>query len=211
MREIPVSEMNTEELVDLRFEDLGDPIDWRRIFGDDHPVEVEIGTGKGRFLILAGRAHPGINYLGIDYSRKFLAVARRRVGRRGLRNVRLVHTEARRLLPLIPSGSVSHYHVYFPDPWPKKRHHKRRLFQPAFLAQAWRTLAPGGRILLLTDHADYFRAIREVLEASPLFGEEGSGFPSEALLDEDGLTNFELKYRLEGRPIHRLACLRLDA
>jgi len=210
MREIPVSETNTEELVGVELDALGDPLDWEGLFDTDHPVEVEIGTGKGRFLVLAGLAHPELNYLGLDYSRKFLALARRRVGRRGLTNVRLVHTEARRLLPLITDGSVRTYHVYFPDPWPKKRHHKRRLFQPSFLAQAHRTLTPGGRILLVTDHADYFRAIRETLEASPLFREEGSQFPPEALLDEDGLTNFEMKYRLEGRPIHRLACLRLN-
>lgn len=211
MREIPVSETNTEALVGVELDALGDPLDWQGLFGNAHPVEIEIGTGKGRFLILAGRSHPETNYLGIDYSRKYLAVARHRLGRRGLTNVRLVHTEALRLLPRVPEGSVRTYHVYFPDPWPKTRHHKRRLFRPAFLAEAWRTLTPGGRILLLTDHAGYFLAIREVLEASPLFREEGNRFPPEALLDEDGLTNFEIKYRLEGRPIHRLACRRNDS
>jgi tRNA (guanine-N7-)-methyltransferase len=210
MREIPVSETNTEELVGIELDALGDPLDWEGLFGNGNPVEIEIGTGRGRFLILAGRARPETNFLGLDYSRKFLAMARQRIGRRGLTNVRLVRTEALRLLPRIPDASVRRYHVYFPDPWPKKRHHKRRLFQSPFLEQAWRTLVPGGRILLLTDHAEYFRAIGETLEATPLFAREESGFPPEALLDEDGLTNFEMKYRLEGRPIHRLACLRLE-
>jgi tRNA (guanine-N7-)-methyltransferase len=208
--EIPVSEANTEDLIQVRPEDLGDPIDWRPLFGNDHPVEIEIGTGKGRFLILAARAHPEISYLGMDYSRKYLAVARRRVGRRGLANVRLLHTEAQCLLPRIPDGSVRVYHVYFPDPWPKKKHHKRRLFRAPFLQEAHRTLAPAGRILLLTDHADYFLAIREAVDESGLFLTEEGGFPPEAVLDEDGVSNFEVKYRREGRPIHRLAFRRRD-
>jgi tRNA (guanine-N7-)-methyltransferase len=208
MREIPVSDKNTEDLVEVSLDALGDPLSWESLFGNFGPVEVEIGTGKGRFLILAGRARPEVNFLGLDYSRKFLSLARRRIGRRGLTNVRVVHAEARRLLPRVPDGSVRTYHVYFPDPWPKKRHWKRRLFQPDFLDQAHRTLVPEGRILVLTDHADYYLVIRELIEGSPLFESEVGGFPAEALLDEDGLTNFERKYRLEGRPIHRIACRR---
>jgi tRNA (guanine-N7-)-methyltransferase len=210
MREIPTSETNTEDLVGVSLEALGEPLDWARLFGNGHPVEVEIGSGKGRFLILAGRARPGTNYLGIEYARKYLNLARRRVGRRGLTNVRLVHAGALKVLPRIPDASVRLYHVYFPDPWPKKRHHKRRLFQAPFLGQAHRTLVPGGRILVLTDHAEYMLAIRDAVAASGLFEAEGSRFPPDAVLDEDGATNFEMKYRKEGRPIHRLAYRRRD-
>lgn len=176
-------------------------IDWTTVFGSAGRVDVEIGIGKGRFLLAAAEARPDVRYLGVEWANKYLRIAEARALKRGLRNVRFVRADARELLAsAIPPASVGAYYVFYPDPWPKKRHLKRRLIRPETAGLFVRTLQPGGALHVATDHEGYWRQIVETLdghegfERVPAFG--GDDFPLPA---DEPLTNFEAKYRVEGR------------
>lgn len=193
------------------------PVDWRLIFGNDHPVEVEVGIGKGLFLLNACQACLGVNFLGIEILRKYQLFAATRFAKRGLKNVRLVKADAREFLrDFVAEDSFQAIHVYFPDPWWKKRHLKRRLFTANFAEQCQRTLRPGGRLYIVTDVADYFAVISDLLRQHTRLkllppGADATrlAFDSkEPTLDFDYLTNFERKFRQEGRAIYRAVYLR---
>ena len=144
----------------LQLADVGDAdpiLRWAEVFGYEKPVEIEIGIGKGRFLIDAALRREDVNYVGVEWAMKYVRMAHARCVRRGLSNVRFVRVDAREFVEFfVPSRSVSAYHIYFPDPWPKKRHHKRRLFDIEFLSEVERTLVQGGRLWLATDFGEYF-------------------------------------------------------
>jgi tRNA (guanine-N7-)-methyltransferase len=199
--------------VALSAEDLGDRLDFVQIFGRAGPVHIEIGSGKGTFLVAQARAQPEVSFLGIEWARKFYRHAVDRIGRWGLRNVRLVRADAAAFLrDLVPPESVDCFHIYFPDPWPKKRHHKRRLLQSSNLEVVVRCLKPGGEIRIATDHADYFEQIRQVTSA---YGDtlEEIEFERPAGAREGELTgtNYERKYVRQSRPIHTAAFRKRDA
>jgi len=181
-----------------------EPLDWERLFGNDLPVELEVGPGKGLFLLNAGLRNPGVNYVGVEISRKFARVAADQVAKHGLPNVRVIHGDVRVFLErFAPPQSLQKAHVYFPDPWWKKRHQKRRVFSEAFLDQLERRLRPSGEIWFTTDVEGYFEEIVALLDARSTFERLPPVEPSAPEHDHDYLTNFERKYRLEGRPIHR--------
>ena len=130
----------TERVVSLN--EVTAPIDWQAFFGNPHPVEIEIGFGKGgRFLLEASKRHPKVNYIGVERAQKYVELTRKRfekymrhfgVGKASgtFSNVRLVWTDANYFLTrYVPAASVQAYHIYFPDPWPKKRQRKRRIFK----------------------------------------------------------------------------------
>ena len=172
-------------------------LDWERVFGNRQPVEIEIGIGKGRYLIAAAQAQPQINFIGIEWAAKYLRLALDRGQKRRLTNLRLVRTDAREFVEFfVPATSVRAFHLYFPDPWPKKRHHKRRLFNSSFLDEVARTLEPGGWLRLATDHEEYFAAMQEVLAADRRFREVEAEWG-------EVRTNYEEKYLRAGKPIHR--------
>lgn len=182
----------------LRESGLPRPLDWEAIFGRPGPVEIEVGSGKGGFLVEAATRSPETGFLSIEWASAYAEGLRDRIRRRDLRNVRVVRAEAGRLLrEAVPAGSVRAVHVYFPDPWPKKRHHKRRLVTPAFAGAVAEALAPGGELRFVTDHAEYFVEAKAVLDAEPRL--EGVAVPADMV----DLSNYERKYRAEGRPIHR--------
>lgn len=193
---------------------LADPdpsrsLDLRAIFGNSRPVELEIGSGKGTFLITRAAARPELNFLGIEWAKAYAAYAADRARRAGLDNVRLLSADAadcvaRRFLP----GSLWRIHVYFPDPWPKRRHHRRRLVQPVFLTAAHRCLRIGGQLIIVTDHLDYFRRIRFLLANAEGF----AVIPIPQMTDQEGElvgTNFERKYISQGRPFYAEARMRI--
>lgn len=194
----------------LKPEGLAGKIDSTRIFGRAGPVHIEIGCGKGTFLLHAARAQPEVNFLGLEWARRYYLHAVDRIGRWGLANVRIIRADAATFLAeSVPPESVACLHVYFPDPWPKKRHHKRRLIQPAHMPALIRGLAPDGQIRLATDHADYFEqmqatvaAFRDELEPTPFRRPPG------AAEGELTGTNYERKYAKEGRAIYTLAAKR---
>lgn len=183
-------------------------LDWHMVFGNPQPVEVEVGFGKGMFLVAAATSRPDLNFLGIEIARKFQLSTADRLARRGLHNVRVACANAHEFFRAhVGDATVQTIHVYFPDPWWKRRHLKRRLFKPEFVVQVERILKPGGELHVVTDVEEYFGVITNIVAQHTRLDQVPVAEPQQPRHDLDYLTNFERKYRLEGRPIHR-ACYR---
>ncbi len=170
------------------------------------PFELEIGSGKGTFLVQQASQLPQVNYLGIEWARPFHLYAADRLRRHHLTHVRLLHDDAGVFVPWrVPDEMFRQVHIYFPDPWPKTRHHKRRLIQAPFLRQLHRVLEPEGLVRLVTDHDDYFAWMGDHIErVADLFDRDSFDRPASAAEGEVVGTNFERKYRRQGRPFHAL-------
>ena len=193
--------------------ELAVPIDWEAFFGNAYPVEIEVGFGKGRFLLEASRRYPQVNYIGVERARKYVELTQERFekymrhfgvdkGDRTFSNVRLAWTDANYFLTrYVPIASVQAYHIYFPDPWPKKRQRKRRIFRNRdFLSALANTLkSNSGRLYIVTDYEEYFWEIEERLSQVSALRPAGESLGP----DRDIATNFEMKYTLEGREIYR--------
>ena len=140
------------------------------VFGNERPVELELGSGDGTFLAHWAALYPERNFLGIERLLGRLRKLDRKARRLGLNNIRLLRLEARYLLAcLVPDQSVEVIHVYFPDPWPKRRQQKNRLINEEFAVAAARILKPGGLLYLRTDDRKYFDRMTSVFAASPRF------------------------------------------
>ena len=178
------------------------PIDWSTLFGNANPVELEIGSGKGLFLINAAKSGPGVNYLGIELSRKYAVHAAQRLARHDLANAKVWCGDARLVLArLVPAQSLRAVHIYFPDPWWKTRHKKRRVFTGGLVCEIERTLQVGGGLKVASDVEEYFSVIRGLVAANGRFREEVLPERTEPTHTLDYLTHFERKYRLQGRAI----------
>lgn len=199
----------TVEPVGLEVRNLPKPVTSPVLFGDDHPLEVEIGTGKGTFLLAEASRRPEVNFLGLERARRYWRHASDRLRRRECWNARVVLTEAGYFLTeFIPDASVHAIHVHFPDPWPKKRHHKRRLIQPRFVREVERVLTAGGRLQIVTDHADYHAQIEETIRGSRLTRDD---YVPPAAVDDEGLlvgSNFERKYHRLGKNFYAIAAVK---
>ncbi len=181
-------------------------LDWPTLFGNAQPVEIEVGFGKGLFLLTESQARPDTNFLGIEIARKYYLFSATRIARRERTNVRLVCGDARSFLQdRVADNSVQRVHVYFPDPWWKKRHHKRRVFTGEFAASCTRILVPGGELLVATDVEDYATMVRETVAAHTPLQPTPPPQAHDPAHDMDYLTNFERRFRRQGKTIHRLA------
>lgn len=191
-------------LIDPTSLDAPAPINWPELFGNDHPVELEIGSGKGLFLINAASSVTGHNFLGVELARKYARMAALRLARRQLANAKIWRGDARLIIGrLVPEASLRVVHVYFPDPWWKKRHKKRRVFTAELVVQIGQALQPGGELKIASDVEEYFILMQSLIAGDPRFREQAVPAITDAAHELDYLTNFERKYRLEGRAIFR--------
>ncbi len=174
------------------------PLDWSAVFSREAPVEIDIGCGDGTFLVGLAAQNPERNFLGIERLLRRTRTACRKAAQMQLQNARVLRIDIHYALArLIPPGSVSACHLLFPDPWPKRRHHRRRAVAPAFVAAVHRTLARNGLFHIATDHEDYFREMNRVIAHDVLFtiSNEAAAFPRSA---------FEQRFASQQATVQRL-------
>jgi tRNA (guanine-N7-)-methyltransferase len=179
---------------------------WEALFAADlprpFPMVVEIGFGRGEFLRELAIERPEVAHVGVDVSYKRVLKMARRLARTGIRNIRLVEGSGEEMVrELLPESTVETFWVNFSDPWPKKRHHRRRLIQPPFVHDLAQRLQPGGCVEIATDHAGYAEWIDAVLVAEPSL--ENVHAPQPFLREVPGRmrTAYQLEWLREGRPL----------
>jgi tRNA (guanine-N7-)-methyltransferase len=181
------------------------PIDFAGLFGNDRPVEMEVGFGKGLFLLRSAQQRPEVNFVGVEIVRKYQLFTATRIAIRNLTNVRVACADARLFLrDCVPAACLQTLHVYFPDPWWKTRHHKRRLFTEEFARLSARVLRPGGVLSFASDVEDYAKMVEGLVATVPSLRTLPPPEPGTPAHDMDYLTNFERKFRKEGKPIYRM-------
>jgi tRNA (guanine-N7-)-methyltransferase len=171
-------------------------------------VVCEIGFGMGEATAAIAAQQPDTDFLGLEVHSPGVGALLKRCAERGLRNVRVIQHDAVDVLKsMVPDASLAGVHVFFPDPWPKKRHHKRRLIQPDFVALVARKLAAGGVLHLATDWQDYAQQMLEVLAAEPALVNTAQGFAPRP--PYRGPTSFERKGIAKGHGVWDLLFRRL--
>lgn len=177
-------------------------LDLIAIFGRNAPLHVDLGCGEGSFLCELARRHPEKNFLGIE--RLAGRVTKSCQNAAAIDNVRILHADSSYAVRyLLPKRSVETFYLLFPDPWPKRRHHRRRIVTREFLDSSHVALEENGLFHIVTDHIDYFREIERLIQNHFLFVNASLG---EAL----PLTRFERRFRAEGAPIHRLVLRKIS-
>jgi tRNA (guanine-N7-)-methyltransferase len=185
--------------------DIFSPLSFVDIFQNERLIEIDLGSGSGRFLIEAASQYSERNFLGVERLlgrvRKTLRVA----SQLGLPNVRVLRLEIDYVIRyLLAPGSVFRLHLSFPDPWPKRRHHTRRLVDEEFLAASSRALVSGGELWIKTDHTDYFGCIGKAADARKDL------FDPVPWQEEYPVTDFEETYRAQNLPIHQLRLRKIN-
>ncbi|MFM8414170.1 MAG: tRNA (guanosine(46)-N7)-methyltransferase TrmB [Planctomycetota bacterium] len=196
----------------LQLAALPSPFDPADVFPSPGPVELEVGSGKGLFLATAASAAPGRNFLGIEIAHGYARLIAGKLAAASLPNARIIQGDAGVLVgSLLPDACLAGMHVYFPDPWWKARHRKRRVLSEPFLLQTGRALATGAVLHVWTDVEEYFLEAMAAARATGLFSEprvEEEGQPAH---DLDYRTHFERRTRLAGMPVWRAALERSAA
>jgi len=190
------------------FDDLPQPWDADKLFSapelQSAPLEVEVGSGKGLFLQNAAASVPDRKFLGIEVARKYAKFAASRLAKRNLENAVMVSGDALRIFrELLPNQCVRAVHVYFPDPWWKKRHRKRRVLTPEFLRDVARVLEPNGELHFWTDVQEYFESTLELLDELAILDGPRPVPERAPEHDLDYQTHFERRKRQDGLPIYR--------
>jgi tRNA (guanine-N7-)-methyltransferase len=194
----------SEALVEYIPKSLTEPLNWGEIFPRNAPIEIDLGCGDGAFLTAMARGNPEHNFLGIERLVGRVRKVCRKIARENLKNACVLRVEvAYAIEHLIPPESVTAFHLLFPDPWPKRRHYRRRAFTTEFLSSIHRALIAGGLFHVATDHADYFHQIERVIAATDTFVVSGEqpDFPP---------TTFEQKFLIRELPIQRLLLRKLS-
>ncbi len=186
--------MESQKNLIVQLSSIVEPLDLAELFPRSQPLEVELGCGDASFLVEYARRHPERNFIGVERLLGRLRKLDRKGRRAGLANLRGVQIESSYFLQyLLPPHSASVLHVYFPDPWPKKRHHKNRLINESFPRLVREALVPKGAVYLRTDDEDYFAQMTGVFEASRGFQQIET--PSDLA---ELLTDFEREFRARG-------------
>lgn len=181
----------------IHYGDITHPIDFASVFDLSKPIEVDIGCGMGRFITARAQANPDVQYIGVERQLPRVRRIDRKAGRLGLQNLFLVRLEAAYTLKyLFPEHAIRRFYLLFPDPWPKRRHARHRIFNADFRSLVWSRLVPGGELQVATDHLGYFEEMRKQMEGDVRFEE----IPAMER-DPSEQTDFELKFRQQGLPI----------
>jgi len=168
------------------------PVDWPAVFGRDAPRVLEIGFGMGQATAQIAAARPDLDFIGVEVHLPGVGALLREIGERGLGNLRIVQHDAVEVLrEMVAPASLAGAHIFFPDPWHKKRHHKRRLIQPAFVELLVSRLAPGGWLHCATDWQDYAEQMLQVLGDNPALANSAPGYAPKPELRP--LTKFEAR------------------
>ena len=184
--------------------ELPQPLTSAAVFGRLVPLELEVGSGKGMFLLNAARANPLHGYLGIEIVHKYAWFAAARLAQHNLDNARLIQADAQDVFARnIPDHTIDAVHVYFPDPWWKKRHRRRRLMTEIFVDHVFRVLVPGGRLHFWTDVAEYFTSTIALIGSRNSFAGPFEVPEQPALHDLDFRTHFERRVRQNQLPVFR--------
>jgi tRNA (guanine-N7-)-methyltransferase len=185
-------------------EQLPRPWNAAALFGRVAPLEIEVGSGKGLFLRSAAAARPDVDFLGIEVALKYAQFAAAALAKAGLHNALVVGADALRIFrELIPDSSLAAVHVYFPDPWWKKRHKKRRVMRESFLRDVERTLRPGGLLHFWSDVEEYFRSTLGLLASCTALVGPLPVPETPAEHDMAYRTHFERRVRLANEPVYR--------
>ena len=180
--------------LNIELQSILEPLDVAKLFPKVQPLEVELGCGDASFLLNYARAHPERNFIGVERLGGRIRKLDRKGRRAGLTNLRGVRIESGYFLEyLLPPRSAAALHIYFPDPWPKRKHLKNRFISERFPAIAQRVLVPGGVVYLRTDHENYFEQMTTVFAASPAFRPVETPPELSALL-----TDFEEDFQKQG-------------
>ena len=195
-----------DEALEIFLTDILSPIVLRELFWNDRPVEVDLGSGPGKFLLEAAQKFPDRNFLGIERLLGRVRKTRRRAFQLGIENLRLLRMEIDYAVKyLLPRESIFCFHLSFPDPWPKRRHHVRRVVDREFFDALWHALIPEGEIRIKTDHEAYFRQIARAAGESQLWNLlewADEGYP---------VTDFEQDFIAKDLPIYRLRAVKRNS
>jgi tRNA (guanine-N7-)-methyltransferase len=195
--------------ISIKPDSLQQKINFENIFGRSAPVQIEVGSGKATFLLAQSRAYPQTDFLGIEWASRYYRLAVDRLGRWGVKNVKLIRTDAAKFITeYVESDSVDCFHLYFPDPWHKRKHHKRRFINNTNFQQILRIVKPAGRIQIATDHEDYFQWMMKVIENFSDRVKQTDFIPA-AGAEENELvgTNYERKFKNK-RPTRKIALIK---
>ena len=177
--------------------------DWRGLFKNNHPLKLEIGFGNGNFLIDMAIREPQSNFIGMEFYHKGIRKVVTRMDRLFIKNIRVAYGNASEKIPILfEEGELNEIFINFPDPWPKKRHHKRRLIKPDFVETLASKLAPQGKVRIATDFEPYAQEILEVMQANTQFSNphEGMGFLHER--NDIPKTKYEKTFLEAGKKIY---------
>jgi tRNA (guanine-N7-)-methyltransferase len=199
----PALDLSVHLLAPDALPECGDPA---VLFSRAAPVELEVGSGKGLFLATASAARPDVNFLGVEIAAGYARLCASKLAAAGRANARIVHGDGTSLVrDRMRDACLAAVHVYFPDPWWKARHRKRRVLSETFLRQVARVVVPGGRLHVWTDVEEYFRETLALAAATGLFAPPVEEAARDAEHDLDYRTHFERRTRLAGEPVWRAA------
>jgi tRNA (guanine-N7-)-methyltransferase len=185
-------------------DDMPRPWNVTQLFPQDFPLEVEVGSGKGLFLNSAAKQNPAHNFLGVEIAAKYARHAAAKLAKNGYKNAVMLSGDAQRLfIEFLPDESLVAVHVYFPDPWWKKRHHKRRVMNDRFIVEIHRTLIPSGSLHFWTDVRERYDEILELIATQTPFAGPLEVAERQAEHDLDYRTHFERRMRLTDQPVYR--------